>query len=103
MQVPVTDGQQLLVSHDYLRHLVKLANQKMEANWARVERFHALFRQQFLFHDGPGRVNGGEQGSQGGVVVGIEQKGRAADSAHFRGTPGKEKAAAAQTTLYLQH
>ena len=96
MQVPVTDGQQLLVSYNYLRHLVKLANQKMAANWARVERFHALFRQQFLFDHAPGAANG----AQGGVAVKSEQQEPTVDSAHVGGAPGK-KEGAAQTTLHL--
>ncbi|CAL8466532.1 g6068 [Coccomyxa elongata] len=72
LEVPVTDGQRLLVSNDYLRHLVKLANQKMEANWARVERFHALFRRQFLHDQSPGTVNGGERLALSAAAV--EQK-----------------------------
>lgn len=51
--MPVTDGQKLLVPPEYLRHLVHLANQKMQINWARKERFLDLFRSQFLADASP--------------------------------------------------
>ncbi|BDA41177.1 probable tRNA wybutosine-synthesizing protein 5 at C-terminar half [Coccomyxa sp. Obi] len=97
LEVPVTDGQRLLVSHDYLRHLVKLANQKMEANWERIERFHALFRQQFLSDHAPGTVNGGQRGARGGSAVECEQTGCAPKPAQRSGASGKEKGVAAKS------
>lgn len=95
----MTDGQQLLVSHNYLRHLVKLANQKMEANWARIQRFHTLFAQQFLGDQLPGKVSGGKHSAQGqssGEDVG---NGCALEQAQLGEAPGKAEGAA-QTHLY---
>ena len=57
----MTDGGQLLVSPEYLRHLTKLANEKMELNWARIERFHALFKQRFLAGE-PAALHSGSHG-----------------------------------------
>lgn len=44
----MADEGALLVPEGYLRYLVSLANAKMGANWARMRRFHSLFRQRFL-------------------------------------------------------
>ncbi len=72
-QVPVTDGGQLLVSPEYLRHLTKLANEKMEQNWARIERFHALFKQRFLAGEPAALLSGshgiGQRRKTGGHVA----------------------------------
>ncbi|EIE26282.1 Clavaminate synthase-like protein, partial [Coccomyxa subellipsoidea C-169] len=67
LEVPVTDGGLLLVSPEYLRHLTKLANEKMELNWARIERFHALFKQRFLAEI-TAQNGSGEKGSWALVV-----------------------------------
>lgn len=58
--MPLTDGKQLLVPESYIRHLISLANQKMEANWARADRFHGLFRQRFL-ENGSSSVHGSQE------------------------------------------
>ena len=68
-QVPLTDGKQLLVPPEYLRHLTSLANDKMQLNWARAERFRALFRQQFLAQGPPVAHFGIQKSVQGGAVA----------------------------------
>ncbi|KAK9916814.1 hypothetical protein WJX75_007384 [Coccomyxa subellipsoidea] len=69
LEVPLTDGKQLLVPPEYLRHLTSLANDKMQLNWARAERFRALFRQQFLAQGPPVAHFGIQKSVQGGAVA----------------------------------
>ena len=48
-QAPVADAGKMLVDETYLqKYLVDFGNEKMEANWARTERFHDLFHQKML-------------------------------------------------------
>lgn len=46
MEVPVADKGQMLVSRDYIRYLVNLANEKMESNKKRTEHFYRVFKEQ---------------------------------------------------------
>ncbi|XP_057415045.1 tRNA wybutosine-synthesizing protein 2/3/4 [Lotus japonicus] len=45
MEVPLGDTHNLMVTPEYVRYLVRVANDKMEANRKRTERFHALLLQ----------------------------------------------------------
>ncbi|KAG4146669.1 hypothetical protein ERO13_D05G173300v2 [Gossypium hirsutum] len=44
LEVPLGDTQKIMVSEDYLKFLVGVANEKMEANWKRTEGFLRAFR-----------------------------------------------------------
>ena len=49
LQVPVAHEGRLLVDTAYLqKSLVDFGNEKMEANWARTDRLHLLFKDQLL-------------------------------------------------------
>lgn len=49
LQVPVAHEGRLLVDTAYLhKYLVDFGNEKMEANWARTQRLHHLFKDQLL-------------------------------------------------------
>jgi tRNA wybutosine-synthesizing protein 3 len=39
MEVPLGDSDRILVSEEYVKFLVDVANQKMEANWKRTQGF----------------------------------------------------------------
>ncbi|KAK9022971.1 hypothetical protein V6N11_003207 [Hibiscus sabdariffa] len=43
MEVPLGDTQKIMVSEDYVRFLVRVANEKMEANWKRTDVFLSAF------------------------------------------------------------
>lgn len=45
MEVPLGDNDRILVSKEYVRFLVDLANQKMEANWKRTQGFLSGLRE----------------------------------------------------------
>ncbi|KAI4295895.1 hypothetical protein L6164_035891 [Bauhinia variegata] len=42
LEVPLGDTNKIMVSHEYVRYLVEVANEKMEANRKRTERFHEI-------------------------------------------------------------
>lgn len=41
--MPLGDTQKIMVSKDYVKFLVEVANEKMEANWRRTEGFLQAF------------------------------------------------------------
>ncbi|XVF40751.1 hypothetical protein PTKIN_Ptkin01aG0140400 [Pterospermum kingtungense] len=43
LEVPLGDTQKIMVSKDYVKFLVELANEKMEANWKRTQGFLGAF------------------------------------------------------------
>ncbi|CAJ1087360.1 tRNA wybutosine-synthesizing protein 3 homolog [Xyrichtys novacula] len=44
MEVPLTNNGILMVDHEYIHFLTKIANQKMEENLRRIQRFHQNFQ-----------------------------------------------------------
>ncbi|GAB2243195.1 hypothetical protein Droror1_Dr00019970 [Drosera rotundifolia] len=48
MEVPLGRRDRILVSEEYVRYLVEVANAKMRENWRRMERFLERFLQWFL-------------------------------------------------------
>lgn len=53
MEVPVADQGHILVSRDYVKFLVNLANGKMESNKRRTEHFFRVFQEQLEVGDSP--------------------------------------------------
>lgn len=44
MEVPLGDTQKIMVTPEYVKYLVQVANEKMEANWNRTDRFLRLLQ-----------------------------------------------------------
>ena len=70
MEVPLGSRREILVSRDYLKYLVEIANEKMDANWKRTQGFmEALRKNGFM-----GSASMPELGNESmGLSVGINE------------------------------
>lgn len=89
LELPLGDSQKIMVSPDYVRYLVEIANEKMEANRKRTEGFlRALLSNGFVGStvaarddvssmDGSVEDKNGSLGSGGGIACNGDQDGEA--------------------------
>ncbi|CAN1326735.1 tRNA wybutosine-synthesizing protein 2/3/4 [Linum perenne] len=80
MEVPLGDSDNVLVSRDYVKFLVGVANQKMEANWKRTQGFFAALRE-------TGFLGGSLNAENGQCDLGDNQVGTAHHMEENAGNP----------------
>lgn len=103
MEVPLTEGGELLVSERYVRYLVEKCNEKFAANLERIAKLERLLRHEVEAVEAGGGAAAAEGGRRGGrgargrpaegnrqVDVGVEASREVAEAA--AGTPGRRKA-----------